>query len=378
MCRHPLHCIVPPQILNRLLQHKNPQVRAAALNTLLQTAKLRGQRSVLSQTFTALSAGGMHRSIYDAQNNFSTTGPLVRDEGQKPSKDSAVNDVYTGFGATYKLYKDIYHRDSIDGKGLRMDGVVHYGSKYNNAFWNGSRMMFGDGDGKLFKGFTKSLDVIGHELTHGVTEFTCGLDYHNQSGALNESISDCFGSLVKQYALNQTADKADWLIGAGILGPSIKGKALRSMAAPGTAFEGDDQPSNMSGYVKSPDTEAGDNGGVHTNSGIPNHAFYLVATTLGGNAWEEAGQIWYDTLQAIKSDADFKAFASATSQVASQRYGKSSKEQQAVDDAWDAVGVAVGTPAQPVAIADASSNALMIKAKLEKILSEIQQTAEMM
>jgi Zn-dependent metalloprotease len=377
MCRNPLHCIVPPQILQRLLKHKNPQVRAAALDTLLQTAKLRGQRSVLSKTFTALSAGGLRRSVYDAGGRFSTSGPLVRDEGQKPSKDTAVNDVYAGFGATYKLYMDVYHRDSIDGKGLPIEGVVHYGNKYNNAFWNGARMMFGDGDGKLFKGFTKALDVIGHELTHGVTEFTCALEYHNQSGALNESISDVFGSLVKQYSLGQGADKADWLIGAGILGSAIKGKALRSMAAPGTAFDGDDQPANMSGYVKLPDTEAGDNGGVHTNSGIPNHAFYLLATNLGGQAWEVAGQIWYDTLQVVRADADFKAFAGASHQVAGQRFGSGGKEQKAVEDAWDAVGVAVGQPAQPVGLADAGRQTQMIKAKLENILSEIQQAAEM-
>jgi Zn-dependent metalloprotease len=285
--------------------------------------------------------------------------------------------VYSGFGATYKLYKDVYQRDSIDGKGLRLDGVVHYGNKFNNAFWNGSRMVFGDGDGKLFKGFTKAVDVIGHELTHGVTEFTCALEYHNQSGALNESVSDVFGSLVKQYSLGQTADKADWLIGAGILGSAIKGKALRSMAAPGTAFDGDDQPANMSGYVKLPDTEAGDNGGVHTNSGIPNHAFYVVATSLGGNAWDEAGQIWYDTLQVLHSDADFKTFAGATHQVAGQRYGAGSKEQQAVEDAWDAVGVTLPQALQPIAVSNGGSAAI-VRLKLEKILSEIQQTAEMM
>jgi Zn-dependent metalloprotease len=378
MCRHrhPLHCIVPPQVLERLMKHKNPQVRSAALNTMLQTAKLRGQRSVLSKTFSALSSAGLHRSIYDSQQVFTTSGTLVRDEGQKPTKDAAVNEVYNGFGSTYKLFSDIYHRDSIDGKGLRMDGVVHYGDKYNNAFWNGSRMMFGDGDGRLFKGFTKAVDVIGHELTHGVVEFTCALEYHNQSGALNESVADVFGSLVKQYALNQTADKADWLIGAGILGSAIKGKGLRSMSAPGTAFDGDDQPSNMSGFVKLPDTEAGDNGGVHTNSGIPNHAFYLAATALGGAAWERAGQIWYDTLQVVTSTADFKAFASATHVVAGQRYGAGSKEQQAIEDAWDAVGVPIAQPLQPVAISEAANAA--VKARLEKILSDIQQTADMM
>jgi Zn-dependent metalloprotease len=379
MNRCPIHCIVPPQVLNRALKHKDPKVRQAALDTLLQTAKLRGQRSILRLTYVSQpSGGGLHRAIYDAQGQQSTAGPLVRDEGRPPSKDSAVNDVYNGFGATYKLYKDIYHRDSIDGKGMRIEGVVHFGNKYNNAFWNGARMMFGDGDGRMFKGFTKSLDVIGHELTHGVTEFTCALEYHNQSGALNESISDVFGSLVKQYALNQTADKADWLIGAGILGPALKGKALRSMKDPGTAFDGDDQPSNMSGYVKLPDTEAGDNGGVHTNSGIPNHAFYLVAAELGGNAWDQTGQVWFDALQVVKADADFQHFANATCAVAAQRYGTGSKQAQAVADGWDGVGIAVAKPGRPVAIAESPAGSQMVKARLERIVSEIQEAAELM
>jgi Zn-dependent metalloprotease len=377
MCRSPIHCIVPPQVLNRMLKHKDPAIRQSAMDTLLQTAKLRGQRSILRLTYVSQpTGGGLHRSVYDAQGMQSTSGPLVRDEGKPPSKDSAVNDVYNGFGSTYKLYKDIYHRDSIDGKGMRMEGVVHFGRKYNNAFWNGARMMFGDGDGRIFKGFTKSVDVIGHELTHGVTEFTCALEYHNQSGALNESISDVFGSLVKQYSLNQTADKADWLIGAGILGPALKGKALRSMKDPGTAFDGDDQPATMSGFVKLPDTEAGDNGGVHTNSGIPNHAFYLIASALGGHAWEQAGQVWYDTLQTVSSTADFKAFAGATVAVAGQRYGTGGKVQKAVEDGWDGVGVAVAKPAHPVSIAESPADTQMIRAKLERIVSEIQETAE--
>ena len=159
-------------------------------------------------------------------------------------------------------------------------------------------MVFGDGDGLTFTDFTKSLDVIGHRLTHGVTEHAAGLEYHIEPGALNESMSDVIGSLVKQWSLKQTVDQADWLIGAEIFTPDVQADALRSMKAPGTAYDNadfgkDPQPDHMSRFVHLPDTEDGDFGGVHINSGIPNKAFYLVATGIGGNAWQAPGHIWY-------------------------------------------------------------------------------------
>jgi Zn-dependent metalloprotease len=179
----------------------------------------------------------------------------------------------------------VFNRDSIDDQGMPILGLVHYGTNYDNAFWDGQgHMYFGDGDGQLLTDTTKRLDVIGHELTHGVTQYEADLTYSGQSGALNESISDVFGSLVKQYTLSQSADEADWLIGADIVGP-VLAPALRSMKAPGTANAHDTQPADMDHYV---DTTS-DNGGVHINSGIPNHAFYVTATTLGGNAWEAPG-----------------------------------------------------------------------------------------
>jgi Zinc metalloprotease (elastase) len=202
-------------------------------------------------------------------------------------------------------------------------------------------MVFGDGDGQIFSDFTASVDVIGHELTHGVTQYTAGLTYQGQPGALNESLSDVFGSLVKQYALRQTADQADWLIGAGLLAPRVHGVALRSMREPGTAYDDevlgkDPQPSTMDGFVHTLE----DDGGVHINSGIPNHAFYLVATALGGFAWEKAGLIWYDTLARgnLRPDADFAAFATATRAAAHARYGEG-PEAEAVAKGWSQVGV---------------------------------------
>jgi hypothetical protein len=208
-----------------------------------------------------------------------------------------VNEAYDGLGATFDLYHDAYGRNSIDDRGLRLDASVHYRERFNNAFWNGRQMVFGDGDGVIFGRFTRCIDVIGHELTHGVTQFEAGLDYEGQAGALNESFSDVFGSLVKQYALGQTAEQADWLIGAGLFAAGVKGRALRSMRAPGTAYDDprigrDPQPAHMRDYVDTTD----DNGGVHINSGIPNRAFCMAATSLGGQAWKQAGAIWYRAL----------------------------------------------------------------------------------
>jgi Zn-dependent metalloprotease len=346
-----LRSIVPPRLLHQLLTHDDPAGRNAARQTLLQTALLREQRAGLDRPRSGTGGRGLHRSIYDARGEFTSIGTLVRDEGDPPVPDGAVNDVYDAFEATYALYSDVYDRDSIDGAGQPLVGVTHYGRRFNNAFWNGARMVFGDGDGMLFVGFTKATDVIGHELTHGVTECTSALTYHGQSGALNESFSDVFGSLVKQYALRQRADQADWLIGAGTLGPAIRGKALRSMAAPGTAFPGDDQPGHMAGYVELPDNDAGDNAGVHTNSGIPNHAFYILATLLGGYAWETAGQIWYDTLRTLTPHADFADCASASWSHAGRRFGAGSREQHAVAHAWDAVGITIAKRKVPEALA---------------------------
>jgi Zn-dependent metalloprotease len=236
----------------------------------------------------------------------------------------------------------VYGRNSIDGAGEPMISTVHYGQSYDNAFWTGSQMVYGDGDGMLFTAFTGPLEVTGHELTHGVTQYTAALDYHGESGALNESVSDVFGSLIKQYHLRQTAEQADWLIGQDLLAPSVQGRALRDMKAPGTAYDDphlgkDPQPADMAGYVRT----YRDNGGVHINSGIPNRAFYLAAAAIGGGAWEKAGRIWFETLTGggLTPATDFAAFATATLAAATRLFGASSSEHGAVHAAWTEVGV---------------------------------------
>ncbi|MGW2489266.1 M4 family metallopeptidase [Streptomyces sp. NPDC001606] len=345
----PVFCtIVPPHVLDKLAQAEDPAVSDPARRSLEHDAYQRTKRrltTVLGAAPVARAAGAPadqpHRTIYDARHTQDLPGTKVREEGSDSGSDATVDRAYAGLGATFDLYLKVYGRHSIDGEGLPLDATVHFGQGYDNAFWNGDQMVFGDGDGEIFLDFTIPVDVIGHELTHGVTQHTANLEYFGQSGALNESVSDVFGSMIKQYALGQTAAEADWLIGADLLAPQVHGTALRSMKAPGTAYDDpnlgkDPQPATMDDYVHT----SRDNGGVHINSGIPNHAFYLVATAVGDHSWEKAGQIWYDVLTGgeLKQDALFVDFATLTVKAARERYG-AGDELQAVRKAWEQVGV---------------------------------------
>jgi Zn-dependent metalloprotease len=398
MCRQrdPVQCIVPPHILDAMANSRDQRIRQAALDTIKMSAFIRGRRSVLGSVRASLATGahppGLKRTIYDchSQENDPPTGDRVRGEGDGPVRNNpAANEAYDGLGATYKFYMEVFQRDSIDGQGMALNAYVHYGRGFNNAFWDGAEMVFGDGDEVVFGRFTASLDVIGHELTHGVTENTAGLKYHNQPGALNESMSDVFGSLVKQYDLGQSAQNANWLIGAELLAPGIHGKALRSMADPGSAYNDpklggkDPQPKHMDDYLNLPDTRPGDWGGVHINSGIPNHAFYLAATAIGGNAWDEAGHVWFAALQQLGPDSEFKDCARITSQVAAANYGTESAVHKAVKEAWSQVGLPVDAPTPIVHTKVERSekveyNGTSSKRQLERLLEELRKTVELM
>jgi Zn-dependent metalloprotease len=355
--------ITPPSVLRAIAQNGDASQRATALRTLAsdQTLRLTRASYQLLQPHThrllpEAVASQKRRSIYDAQGDDVLPGSLIRVENSPAGQDVAVNEAYDGLGATWDFFHDVYHRNSIDDEGMPLDASVHFRKGYDNAFWDGQQMVFGDGDGELFNRFTIALEVIGHELTHGVTGDEAGLVYLGQSGALNESVSDCFGSLVKQYARGETAKQADWLIGEGLLGDGVKGKALRSMKAPGTAFDDpvlgkDDQPAHMKDFVHTSD----DGGGVHTNSGIPNHAFYLIAIAIGGRAWVKAGRIWYETLRdpRLRTTATFARFAQLTAISAARLYGANSVEQKAVIEGWRAVGVPITSVSEEV-VADAA------------------------
>ena len=345
--RRPISCIVPPDLLLQVIRQGSEEEREAATRTLEvdQTFRL-ARAEVAARQVTAAprvaTVGGLggrpHRTIYDQKNSEAIAlGTVVRAEGAPAVGDPAVNEAYDGFGATYRFFWEVLRRDSIDNDGLPIMGLVHYATNYGNAFWDGQgHMFFGDGDGRLFVRLTRSLDVIGHELAHGITQYEANLAYSHQSGALNESMSDVFGSLVKQYHLGHEADEADWLIGPDVVGPILQ-PALRSMKAPGTANAHDRQPADMDHFVRT----AADNGGVHINSGIPNKAFHVVATTLGGHAWERAGRIWYEALRdpRVKPNTGFSAFARITVRQAQSLYGQGSDEVDAVKAGWDAAKV---------------------------------------
>lgn len=341
--------ILPPYLLDHMAQAAPEHARHCAQLSRQITAHLRQQRArgLLTHaqalaTDAAPATQAVRRRIYDAQQGTALPGILVRDEGAAATDDVAVTEAYDSLGATHEFFQTVYGRNSIDGAGMPLIGSVHYERGYDNAFWDGEQMVFGDGDGEVFNRFTIAIDVVGHELAHGVTERTANLIYQGQSGALNESVSDVFGVLIKQYTLRQTASEADWIIGAGLLMPGINGVGLRSMRAPGSAYDDpalgkDPQPATMAGYVNTQE----DDGGVHYNSGIPNHAFYRAAVAIGGAAWETTGRIWYRTLTGgeLAANADFATFAARTVTVASTDYGADSAEARAVQQAWRDVGV---------------------------------------
>ncbi|HET7225943.1 MAG TPA: M4 family metallopeptidase [Candidatus Eisenbacteria bacterium] len=360
-----MFCILPPHILRSIAARGTDAQRRRALATLATDQTLRAMRAAMAPGAPPVDVTTPtlepKRTIYTASNTTGLPGTIVRREGDGPSRDPAVDEAYDGLGATFDFYAQVFRRNSIDNHGLPLNGTVHFGNDYDNAFWNGKQMVFGDGDGELFNRFTISLDVIGHELTHGVTESESHLAYIFQPGALNESLSDVFGSLVKQCARGQTAAQADWLIGAELLTDAVKQRgpsvALRSMKAPGTAFDDpvlgkDPQPDRMSRFVVTYE----DSGGVHINSGIPNRAFYLVASALGGHAWEKAGRIWYTALHRVKTGTDFAAFANLTLDAASTLYGAAGAERQAVEDAWRTVEVLPAAVAAPAELAGVGGN----------------------
>ena len=351
MNRDPLQCIVPPYMIEAMARCGDPAIRSRAVSSLACAAAVHAVRDI-SQKMPSMMAvpsptGRRHRLVYDAKKKDRLPGRLVRSEGQKPRKDVAVNEAYDHSGATFDFFHDLFGRNSLDDAGMSLISSVHVGEvddrgRYvpmDNAYWDGAQMAYGDGDGVVFGRFTRSLDVVGHELTHGVQAFTSNLVYRGQPGALNEHFSDVFGVLVRLWQEGVTADKANWLVGAEVLLPAATRRAIRDMEHPGTAFVDDPvlgtdpQPAHMDALYTGP----ADRGGVHINSGIPNRAFVLAAQALGGKPWETAGRIWYDAMLQLSRTSDFKDCARITSQIAADRFGAA--ERKAVAAAWKKVGV---------------------------------------
>jgi len=341
--QHHFCCVIPRHMLSRLASRSGPETSRLALATLDQMRDIIAARSLLPQPPEgAARVPRKNRRVYDAKHKRQTPGQLVMQETSRRSKDIEVNEAFDGAGSVYDFYDEVFGLRSIDGKGGRLDSIVHYGIRFANAMWDGHQMIYGDGDGLVFVRFTFCDDIIGHEFTHGVTQHLSGLGYSGQTGALNEHISDAFGSMIKQWLRKQTSNQASWIIGEGVFGPGIHGLGIRSMAAPGTAYDDpllgkDPQPAHMRDYVITQD----DNGGVHINSGIPNKAFYITATSLGGYSWQEPGRVWFQTAKRLKPNADFHDFARTTVGVAGELYGNGSKVQDAITQAWALVGISV-------------------------------------
>ncbi|KAL7915147.1 hypothetical protein GGI35DRAFT_436176 [Trichoderma velutinum] len=286
----------------------------------------------------------LRRAVYDGRNQADLPGDLVRTEGAPRTRDRQVNNVYDGIGITVKFFHTVFSRDAIDGKGGTPIVTVHYDEDpeiygYDNAFWDGTQLAFGDGDGILFDYFTDSLDVVAHEVTHAVTQYTANIGFTKQAGGLNESISDVFAAMVEQWFFGQTAEKADWLTGQNIFAISVKGAALRNIAQPGTAYNDevlgkDSQVAHFSQYNDDLD--------VHESSGIPNRAFYLVATELGDFSYKRAGRIWFATLtdsrvKRVGRNITFKQWADVTVAQAETLFDAS--VSTIVRNAWVTVGV---------------------------------------
>ena len=291
------------------------------------------------------SDGKVARTIYDAEEKTNLPGKVVREEGGNPIDDEIVNRAYDFSGLTWEYYKRIFNRDSIDNKGFPLHATIHFGKNYPNAFWNNAQITMGDGDGEIFRNFT-ILDIVGHEWSHGLTSKTSNLEYFSQSGALNEHYSDVFGMCIKQYDLKQESKDSSWIIGEGIFQPTIQGLGIRSMKAPGTAYQDskigkDPQPDNMNDYYSGPE----DSQGVHRNSGIPNKLFYEYSINMGGKAYEEPAKIWYQTLTTkLHRKSDFQDFVNKTQETIIQVYG-TGQEYKAFREASKCVGL---VPRHPI------------------------------
>ena len=304
MALHKCNCMfVPPRVLEYLAKVGVAQARLSIQQSKISRAKRADKLVDMKAFIGAKSKRKPKRKVYDCKNTWEQRVKLVRDEGKPATGDKDADLVYKYAGNVRDYFNKVLDRNSIDNSGMDLILHVHFGEESMTAFWDGDEMTFGDGDGEIFISFTQSLDVVAHELAHGVTQHTADLEYFSQSGALNEHFSDVFGSAITQHVLKQDAGQADWLVGNEIMGPSLYGEALRSMQAPGMAYDNnllgkDPQPAHMSDYYAGND----DNQGVHINSGIPNRAFYMVSMEIGT---DKAALIWYDALQKLWATAKF-------------------------------------------------------------------------
>jgi Zn-dependent metalloprotease len=338
--------IVPPDVLRRFSEdhslsaerRKNfadtIKIDAEMRQLRIQAAKLTRVASMIAPAAAVALAPAPAITVYNCNHGQTLPGAYVADPANAP--DATAKHVFVETTSLAAFYSRVFGRNSVDGAGMTLMSSIHYGVNYNNAFWNGSQMTYGDGDGSIFVDFSKGNDVIGHELTHGVTQHSLQLNYVNEPGGLNESLSDCFGSMFRQWEAQQTVDQADWLIGKDIIGPAALQKGytcLRDMADPAANHCLAPQPTQYSQYQPGMDP--------HMSSGIPNLAFCTIAKAVGGHSWDQVGQIWYKSMTGFgpTPSMGMKAFANRTRAVAAQLYPGNAAVAGAVDAGWKKVGL---------------------------------------
>ena len=343
-----LYCrcqIIPNDVLEKLSLDKklSAELRQASSQSARLSSSLRNLRDSAASLTAMSHAMGMQAlelaarpavTVYDCKHTQTVPGAPVAKPGS--SADATAKRTFTETTSVAKFYKAVFGRNSIDNAGMTMMSSIHFGNKYNNAMWNGSQMIYGDGDGSLFVDFTMGNDVIGHELTHGVTQHTLQLAYSGDAGGLNESLSDCFGSMFRQWEAGQTVATADWLIGADIMGPTAKAKGykcLRNMANPADKAALAPQPTKYSQLTPGMDP--------HYTSGPPNLAFYTACKALGGKSYDRIGQVWYRVLTTSgqQPSMNMPTFAARTRQAAQALYPAQPAVAVAVDKGWKAVGL---------------------------------------
>jgi Zn-dependent metalloprotease len=336
---------VPKSVLERFANDKSvpADIRRAAFESSLLSDLLRDSRTQHGAFVSASRTIAAHREelttqpesvVFDARHTHTLPGKSVPNPGA--STDASAKRGFTQALRVAEFYQANFKRNSIDNAGSTLVSSVHFGRHYNNAMWNGTQMVYGDGDGKIFIDFTAGNDVIGHELTHGVTQHTLQLGYSNDAGGLNESLSDCFGSMFRQWEAQQTSQTADWLIGSDIVGPLAKERGLtclRNMANPADPRALAPQPTKYSQITPGMDP--------HFTSGPPNLAFCLASKAVPGHSWETVGQVWYHVMVTAGPHPamSMRDFAGRTRQAAIQLFEAKPEVAGSIDSAWKAVGL---------------------------------------
>lgn len=340
---------------------------------LIKDAELRARRNTFLQ-YRNIIHGQEHeeiRRLFDSKNTYDFPEQPIKTEVQQHSTEESNDPVLQMTNIIYDHFHNSLNRESWDNKNGSVDLFINFGQKYNNAFWDGEHLVFGNGDGQYFNSFL-ILDVVAHEYGHAITDTTARLIYRDQSGALNEHFSDVVGVSIKHLfddATNNTAK--NWLIGEGLFNSRFNARGLRDMENPGTAYNDpelgkDPQPDHMDRYYNGSD----DNGGVHINSGIPNKAFSTFCKSTGLKSYDLPLAVWYNALLESGENTGFLEFADLTVKTLKDFYKSESGTIQKLVLAWATVGIEVTEVEPPDTEPPATKHCCKILDRIKKMLKE--------